>query len=64
MAPVLENGLSEGVESAISAALYGPIVAQILLGAALVAAGVAILVIGHRRYRRRQGRRGPEQETE
>ena len=58
MAPILEDGLGQGMENAISAALYGPILAQILLGAVLIAAGVVILVLGHRRYRRRQGK-GP-----
>jgi hypothetical protein len=64
MAPVLENGLGEGAESAISAALHGPVLAQILLGAALIAVGAAILVIGRRRYRRRLEQRGSERETE
>lgn len=33
--------------------MYGPIIAQIVLGGILAAAGVFILVLGHRRYRRK-----------
>ena len=63
MAPALEDSLGQGMESTIAAALYGPIVAQILVGAVLIAAGVAILVIGRRRWRRRQGK-GPGERAE
>lgn len=33
--------------------IYWPIIAQLVVGAVLVAAGVLILVLGHRRYVRR-----------
>ena len=36
--------------------MYGPIITQIVLGGILVAAGVLILVLGHRRYRREYGK--------
>ena len=36
--------------------MYGPIITQIVLGGILVAAGVLILVLGHRRYRRKYGK--------
>ena len=36
--------------------MNGSIITQIVLGGILVAAGVIILVLGHRRYRRKYGK--------
>lgn len=36
--------------------MYGPIITQIVLGGILVAAGVLILALGRRRYRRKYGK--------
>lgn len=45
-----------GIDS-ITWAIYLPLIMQIVVGAALAAAGILILVVGHRKYTRRGKRR-------
>lgn len=40
----------------MASVLYGPIVTQMVLGGILAAAGILILVMGRRRYRRKYGK--------
>lgn len=36
--------------------MYGPIITQIVLGGILVVAGILILALGYRHYRRKHGK--------
>ena len=49
MSPEYYNGIDS-----IALAIYLPLIVQIVVGAALVAAGILILVVGHRKYIRRR----------